>query len=231
MSKEQLRENAIEILCDSEKLKSVRHGIKQAEYHFGLIDNPDDFLNTLVWLGPVGEWGAFTPHANNMGKVYAQIAHKNEERSIGKVADRILCEFGGDSKCPAEALTTLYRKTGWFGSYLHMYARFDPRLVGPIWVRSIRDYEKDQPIYGGNSDSKLYIDDGNHRALTYALHLLSGDEYRGENFVPVPILWSESWNHILYWAEGRQTSTSDSPPKELQHFFEGAKENYFQHRF
>ena len=224
MSDDALFKNAVKTLADRRKHDKVRNAIKEAKYHPGRIDDPKTFLDTLIWMGPVPEWNAFGSNPNSTGKIYEKIAPQRESRTIGAVAERILTKYG---KSPEKALTSMCKQSEEFKSYLHKYVRFDPLLIGHIWVRSIRKYEEERhpALYGGEPEKKLYIVDGNHRALIYALYLKAGDQYSGDRFAPVKVLWSQSWKHILCWAEQAESEAyakpSDRPPKELEHIFSG----------
>ena len=59
----------------------------------------------------------------------------------------------------------------------------------------------------------MYLVDGNHRALVYAIRLLADND----DFRPVPMLWCKSWDHILPWADAVASDdiTRHQPPKEL----------------
>ena len=213
MSYELLLENTIEVLVDPNKLKKAREDIENAEYRFGLIDDKDVFLDNLIWMGPPKEWRPYTPFADKTGKVYEKIAPQEESRSLRNVAGRIRSNYSGDT--PEQLLTSLYQESDWFGRHLIYGTHLSSVILPPLWVRTLREHEKE---IGGEPkwQDKLYIEDGNGRALVYALHILYGDD----EFIPIPVLWCKSWKHILCWAAGYEEIDPDCPPPELNQYFE-----------
>ena len=226
MSNEALLKNSLRVLKQPNGLKKVREDIENVEYHFGLIDE-NVFLNNLIWMGPPGPWQPYTEVATKEGKVYEKIVPKVESRSLRDVAAGICLEYSGDTSednTPEQLLTALYQESDWFGRHLSFGTHLDPVILSPLWVRSMGRNEEG----GGESgwQDKLYIEDGNHRALVYALRILYGQE-----FLPVPILWCRSWKHILCWAGEPETAEQDSPPPKLKKYFERSTVGKYLSRF
>ena len=227
MSNEALLKNSLRVLKQPNGLKKVREDIENVEYHFGLIDE-NVFLNNLIWMGPPGPWRTYTPSATKEGKVYEKIAPKGESRSLQNVAERIRLKYSigtPEHDTPEQLLYRLYQESDWFGRHLSFTTHFDTLLLSLLWVRSIRENEKGDCGESGWQD-KLYIEDGNHRALVYALRILYGQE-----FLPVPILWCRSWKHILCWAGEPETAEQDSPPPKLKKYFERSTVGKYLSRF
>ncbi len=222
MSNEALLKNAIGVFTQPNRLEKTRENIKGAKYHFGLITDKNVFLNNLIWMGSPEEWWPYTPFATKEGKVYAKIAPKGKSRSLGSVVERIRSNYSGDT--PEQLLTGLYQDSDWFGRHFSIGTHFDPLLLSPLWVRSSREYEKENCEESKWQD-KLYIEDGSHRALVYALRILCGD-----NFIPIPILWCKSWQHILCWAAGTEEAAPAPPPK-LKKYFERCTADKYLSRF
>ena len=221
MSNEALLKNAIRVLDRRNGLKKVREDIESTKYHFGLITDKNVFLEKLIWMGPPGEWQTYTPSATKEGKVYEKIAPEGESRSLQNVAEQIRSNYLGNT--PEQLLTALYRDSDWFGRHLSFSTHFDPLLLS-LWVRTLRGHEKEawgEPEW----QDRLYIEDGNHRALVYALRILCGDD-----FIPVPILWCKSWQHILCWAAGPEEAEPVPPPK-LKKYFERCTADKYLSRF
>ena len=222
MSDEVLLKNAIEVLVQDE-LEQVRENIEGAKYHFGLITDKNVFLNNLIWMGTPKEWWPNTPFATKEGKFYEKIAPKGESRSLRSVAERIRSNYSGDT--PEELLISLYQESDWFGRHLSLSTHFDSLLLSPLWVRSCREYEKGDCAETKWQD-KLYIEDGSHRALVYALRILC----EVEEFIPIPILWCRSWQHILCWAVDSKEAES-TPPAELAKYFKSCTADEYLSRF
>lgn len=223
MSDEALLKNAIEVLDQPNRLEEVRERIKGAKYHFGLITDEKVFLDNLIWMGAPKEWWPYTPFATKEGKVYAKIAPKEESRSLRSVVKRIRSNYSGNT--PEELLTSLYQESDWFGKHLSSSTHFDPLLLSPLWVRSAREYEEKECEQSKWQDT-LYVEDGNHRALVYAMRILC----KVEEFIPVPILWCQSWKHILCWAVGPEEA-EPTPPPELEQYFERCIADKYLSRF
>lgn len=213
MSYELLLKNTVEVLVDPNKLKQAREDIENAECHFGLIDDKDVFLDHLIWMGPPEEWRPHTPFADKTGKVYEKIAPDQESRSLRNVAKRIQSVYSGDT--PEQLLTALYQESDWFGRHLIYGTHLSSVILPPLWVRTSREHEKEM-LGEPEWQNKLYIEDGNGRALVYALRLLYGNE----EFRPVPVLWCKSWKHILCWAADPKGADQDYPPSELKQYFQ-----------
>ena len=218
MSDEALLKNAIRVLIRPNGLEEARADIESAEYHFGLIYDKDVFLDNLIWMGPPEEWRPHTPFADKTGKVYEKIAPDQESRSLRNVAKRIQSVYSGDTpedNTPEQLLTALYQESDWFGRHLIYGTHLSSVILPPLWVRTSRKHEKEM-LGEPEWQDKLYVEDGNGRALVYALRILYGNE----EFRPVPVLWCKSWKHILCWATGPERADQDCPPSELKQYFE-----------
>ena len=223
MSNEALLKNAIRVFTQPNGLEDVRKSIKSAKYQFGLITNENVFLDNLIWMGSPEEWWPNNPFATKEGKVYAKIAPKGKSRSLRSVVERIRSNYS--SSTPEQLLTSLYQESDWFGRHFSLSTHFEPLLLSPLWVRSVREYEK-RDCEESKWQDKLYIEDGSHRALVYALHILC----KVEEFTPVPILWCRSWQHILCWAAGTE-ETAPAPPPKLKKYFERCTTDKYLSRF
>lgn len=211
MSNEALLKNAIRVFTQPNGLEDVRKSIKSAKYHFGLITDKNVFLDNLIWMGHPEDWHPYTSFATKEGKIYEKIAPKGESRSLRSVVERIRLNYSGST--PEELLTSLYQRSDWFGRHFSLSTHFEPLILSPLWVRSVREYEKGDCEELRWQD-KLYIEDGSHRALVYALRILC----KVEEFTPVPILWCKSWQHILCWAVGPEEA-EPAPPLKLKKYW------------
>ena len=72
-------------------------------------------------------------------------------------------------------------------------AKFDPRLMGELLVRPLTAYEK--PAH--SPKIRFYLEDGNHRALVYAVFL----KLHAETYQPVRVIFSKDWTHLYPWAQ------------------------------
>lgn len=81
----------------------------------------------------------------------------------------------------------------WFEGCFIISARFDPRLLGELLVRPLAAYKK--PAH--SLKIKFYLEDGNHRALVYAVFL----RLDAEAYQPVRVIFSKDWTHLYPWAQ------------------------------
>ena len=74
-----------------------------------------------------------------------------------------------------------------------MSARFDLRLFGELKVRHLTSPEK----VTHSPKIKFYLEDGNHRALVYAIFLKLGIE----KYEQAQVIFSQDWSHIYPWGQ------------------------------
>ena len=128
---------------------------------------------------------------------------------------RMKDKYGDSSEHIFDELQKAEPVTGFFKGCFELNSKFCIRKMPPILVRSIREWEVDVERKGNPNlcgDSKredtLYIDDGNHRALVYAVQVMCGES----KFEYMPVFWSKSWKWLQVHGEGPQTAEQDFPP-------------------
>ena len=129
-----------------------------------------------------------TVWANNQ-ELVNKLTPKSEPRTLKAVAERILTEYPYD--LPIQIFKHLSKDEPWFEGCFIVSARFDPRLFGELKIRLLDMEEKRV-----SPDGSFYLEDGNHRALVYAvfLQLELIKEYK-----PVRAILSKDWKHIYPW--------------------------------
>ena len=112
-----------------------------------------------------------------------------EPRTLKAVVERILTEYRYG--LPIQIFKHLSEDEPWFKGCFIVSARFDPRLFGELKIRLLDMEEKRV-----SPDGSFYLEDGNHRALVYAvfLQLELIKEYK-----PVRAILSKDWKHIYPW--------------------------------
>ena len=75
----------------------------------------------------------------------------------------------------------------WFKSYAELSQCFDKDLMPPIWIRNLSVYENGEK--DKCPDGTFYIEDGNHRALIYALKV----DLEKVEYTPFPAIHATSW--------------------------------------
>ena len=76
----------------------------------------------------------------------------------------------------------------WFERHVRISECFDKDRMGELWIRNLSNYS------GGERENcptgSFYIDDGNHRALVYAMHVKLGKM----EYSPVDAIHATSWD-------------------------------------
>ena len=120
-----------------------------------------------------------------------KLTPKNKSRTLKDVVDRIVTAYPYGS--PIKVFKHLSEDEPWFDGCFIISARFDSRLLGELLIRPLATYE--EPAH--SPDIKFYLEDGNHRALVYAIFLRLGVA----TYEPVRVIWSPDWSHIYPWGQ------------------------------
>ena len=164
--------------CESNRLK-----IDSVEYKTFTLSETD--FNDLVFMEANDDvW------ADNQALVNT-LTPEGKSRTLKDVVDRILRVYSHRS--PIEVFKHLSDDEPWFDGCLIISARFDVRLFGELLIRPLAAYEK--PAH--STEIKYYLEDGNHRALVYAVFL----RLEAEAYEPVKVILSQDWSHIYPWAQ------------------------------
>ena len=181
--KELLLADANQLSASLSEYEATRHQIESAAYKtFTLREADFDDLvfmeaNDAVW-------------ANNQ-KLVDILTPKGKSRTLKEVVDRILKVYPHES--PIEVFKQLSEDEPWFEGCFLISARFDLRLMGELLVRPLTAYEK--PAH--SLKIRFYLEDGNHRALVYAVFL----RLHAEKYQPVRVVFSKDWTHLYPWAQ------------------------------
>ena len=181
--KELLLADANQLSASPSKYEATRQQIERAKYEtFTLRESDFDDLvfmeaNDAVW-------------ANNQKLVNA-LTPKGKSRTLKEVVDRILEAYPHES--PIQVFKQLSEDEPWFEACFLISARFDPRLMGELLIRPLAAYEK--PTH--SPKIRFYLEDGNHRALVYAVSL----RLCAEMYQPVRVIFSKDWTHLYPWAQ------------------------------
>ena len=129
--------------------------------------------------------------ANNQ-KLVDMLTPKGKSRTLKEVVDRILKTYPLSESHP-RSLSIFLRMSRGLKECFIISARFDPRLLGELLIRPLTAYEK--PAH--SPKIRFYLEDGNHRALVYAVFL----RLQAEKYQPVRVIFSEDWTHLYPWAQ------------------------------
>ena len=181
--KELLLADANQLLASHSEYEATRRQIKRAEYKtFTLRES--DFDDLVFMEANASVW-------ENNQKLVDLLTPKGKSRTLKEVVDRILKAY--PYKSPIHVFQQLSEDEPWFEGCFIISARFDPRLMGELLIRPLAAYEK--PAH--SSQVRFYLEDGNHRALVYAVFLrLCADAYQ-----PVRVIFSKDWAHLYPWAQ------------------------------
>ena len=124
-------------------------------------------------------------------KLVETLTPKGKSRTLKEVVDRIMKVYPYESSI--QVFKHLSDDEPWFDGCFIISARFDPRLLGELLIRPLAAYEK--PAHAPNI--RFYLEDGNHRALVYAVFL----RLHAEKYQPVRVIFSKDWTHIYPWAQ------------------------------
>ena len=181
--KELLLADANRLSTSLSECESTRQQIERAEYKTFRLGEAD-FYNLVFMEANDAVW------ANNQ-KLVDTLTPKGKSRTLKEVVDRILKVYPHES--PIKVFKQLSEDEPWFEGCFLISARFDPRLMGELLIRPLVAYEK--PAHSPNI--RFYLEDGNHRALVYAVFLrLCAAVYQ-----PVRVIFSGDWTHLYPWAQ------------------------------
>ena len=181
--KKLLLEDANQLSASHSEYEANRHRIESAAYETFALSEAD-FYDLVFMEANDSVW------ANNQ-KLVDILTPKGKSRTLKEVVDRIMKVYSYQS--PIKVFKQLSEDEPWFEGCFLISARFDPRLMGELLVRPLAAYEK--PAH--SPKIRFYLEDGNHRALVYAIFL----RLHAETYQPVRVIFSKDWTHLYPWAQ------------------------------
>ena len=171
-----------------------RHDQVNQEHIFTKLKLTREEFDNLVFMGPPPAWERYlTPDQLPLKLCFKRLIDVVKElRNCTKGNPNDPCSvFEGlkDIKTPNEHGD--YENDPWFDSHLILCQKFDKRLMPPLWIRNVSKWGNETKHGGG----PFYTEDGNHRALVYAMRLACEKEKYGDG---VSALHATSWD----FAEG-----------------------------
>ena len=165
-------------------------------YEFTKFDltEKDDFDN-LVFMGAPSHWKEAKDESKSYNFLY-DLCHKPLKYVVEKV---MRGKKHSDPTFVFEELLDIKAKDEeypWFMPHMRVSQHFNKELMDRLWIRNLTKYDDDDK----NDDDKcernkcpegsFYMEDGNHRALVYAVHIACGVE----TYRPVKVLHATSWD-------------------------------------
>ena len=177
------------------------------EYTFTehILETKEEFDN-LVFMGPPLIWKRFPKRHEFL----LDICHK----PLKCVVKKVMLYEGRKFTDPTDYFRTLLsikpidETTPWFHRHMMLSQKFNRLLMAPLWVRNLTCHDHDHPDHFNERkhypNGSFYVEDGNGRALVYAIHLACGMEYE-----PVKVIHGTTWDGIFDWGSHR--------PEALEH--------------
>ena len=113
--------------------------------------------------------------------------------SLKEVVEKVIEESGFRGHDP----TNVFKNIGviaegedkpWFEHHACMSQCFDQSRMGELWIRNLSDYSRGEKEMCPNGS--FYVEDGNHRALVYAMYIKFGKM----EYSPVDAIHATSWD-------------------------------------
>ena len=181
--KELLLADAHQLSASPSEYEATRQQIEHAKYETFTL-NETDFDDLVFMEANDSVW-------ENNQELVDLLTPKGKSRTLKEVVDRILKVYPYES--PIQVFKQLSEDEPWFEGCFLISARFDPSLMGELLIRPLTAYEK--PAHSSNI--RFYLEDGNHRALVYAVFL----RLWAEKYQPVRVIFSKDWTHLYPWAQ------------------------------
>ena len=181
--KELLLEDANRLSASHSEYEATRLQIESAAYETFTLSEAD-FYNLVFMEANDNVW------ADNQVLV-DRLTPAGKSRTLKEVVDRILKAYPYES--PIQVFKQLSEDEPWFERCFLISARFDSRLIGELLIRPLTVYEK--PAH--SPKIRFYLEDGNHRALVYAVFL----RLHAETYQPVRVIFSKDWTHLYPWSQ------------------------------
>ena len=169
-------------------------------YEFTKLQLTENEFNNLVFMGSPPWWinEEEYPPRYNQEKFHKQpvreehrLLHSLCLRPLKYVVQKVIERSGldGQNLNPTKVFENIdiiarYDKEPWFKKHAYISQHFRKDLMKPIWIRNLTHDERNQC-----SSKTFYIEDGNHRALVYAVHIA----YGAATYEPVEAIHATSW--------------------------------------
>ena len=158
-------------------------------YEFTRLKLEKDEFENLVFMGYPPWW----KEDKERHKFLLDICYKPLKTVVEKVIEKSGLE--GNDLLPIKIFDSIDiiakdekgkdEKEPWFKSHARMSLSFNKGFMDKLWVRNLAPHEKNV-----SPDGTFYMEDGNHRALVYAMHIKLGKA----TYEPVDVIHATSWD-------------------------------------
>ena len=155
---------------------------------FTIIQLTENEFNNLVFMHPPSYWTDVECYPLREGQKFLNsLCVKPLHHVVQKVIER--SGLDGQNLNPTkvfENIDVIARgdTEPWFRPHARISRHFHKSLMTPIFIRNLSSHERNQCPSG-----TFYADDGNHRALVYAVHIACG----ATTYEPVEAIHATSW--------------------------------------
>ena len=174
---------------------------KDISYEFTEVELTEKEFKNLVFMGPPSIWEKYKDHDEDC-KFLFNLCYKPLEYVAKKVVER--ARETGFTSNPTEVFKHLtdqdikarkedgsFEDHPWFRPHMLLCKGFEKEVMGELWIRNLTNYD------GGERHTlcpkgSFYVEDGNHRALVYAVILECSQGQ--EKYKPVKALHATSWD-------------------------------------
>ena len=165
----------------AEELKSMNENQEQsANYEFTRLELCEEEFMNLVFMHPSHAWEepflkglCLKPLARVVEHVKRRAQLAKQPKYYGQHYDHSRDTQATTIFEDAHVLAKTDDDTSWFEKHRQISVNFNPRFMPRIWIRNLSETEK-----RCNPSCNFYLDDGNTRALIYAMRLSCGEEPR-----------------------------------------------------
>lgn len=153
-------------------------------YEFTRLKLERDEFENLVFMGYPRPWAEDKERHGFL----LDICYK----PLNQVVKKVIEESGlvGNDLIPVKVFDSIDiivngEKDPWFRRHAHLSLSFSKGLMDKLWVRNLAPHERKCSPNG-----TFYMEDGNHRALVYAMHIELGKAI----YEPVNAIHATSWD-------------------------------------
>lgn len=174
---------------------------KETSYEFTEVELTQKEFDNLVFMGPPPIWEKY----RNDEKYGQDFLYSLCYQPLGCVAKKVVekARETRDTSDPTEIFESLvgqkikprkddknFEDDPWFMPHKLLCKGFEKEVMGKLWIRNLTDYPGGEREKDKSPEGSFYVEDGNHRALVYAVRIECGkDQYKS-----VKALHATSWD-------------------------------------
>ena len=143
-------------------------------------------FENLVFMGPSRSWTEPPPEKDT--KFLVSLGYQPLKEVVKKVIER--SGLKGQNPTPTEVFESIDviargDTEPWFKTHARLSRCFNKGLMDKLWIRNLASHER-----ASAQNGSFYTEDGNHRALVYALYI----ELTEMDYEPVEAIHATSWD-------------------------------------